>query len=153
MTAIIPIQLQDIGRPLSNFATNLDIAQAALLALFQQDYRDQTPLARQVRTTAGTELLIRIHPFVTAAQAVEGTVVTFIDMTEQNEMQTRLQHYMDELEQSNAMLEQFARVASHDLRAPLSIRTRGWRSPGERRSATVVLYSFRKRRAKSGRGS
>ena len=52
-------------------------------------------------------------------QAVEGTVVTFIDITEQNEMQLRLQHYMDELEQSNATLEQFARVASHDLRAPL----------------------------------
>ncbi|WP_179130913.1 chemotaxis protein CheB [Candidatus Entotheonella palauensis] len=115
VTTMVPLQPQDIGRPLNHFVTTLDMAQATFLELLQQVYRNQTPQTRKVKTTTGIEFLMRIHPFVTASQEVEGTVVTFVDMTEQNEMQAQLQHYMAD----NLALEQFAHVVSHDLKAPL----------------------------------
>jgi signal transduction histidine kinase len=48
-----------------------------------------------------------------------GTAVVRIDVTESKDHEERIATYVAEIERSNAELEQFAYIASHDLREPL----------------------------------
>ncbi len=82
LTAVIPLQPQDIGRPLNHFTTLLTLERESLDPLLTQVLQHRTPLTREVLTTTGTSYLMRIHPFVNSMDTVEGTVVTFIDITE-----------------------------------------------------------------------
>lgn len=50
---------------------------------------------------------------------VLGIVALFTDVTDRKEIDRRLRHQAHDLQRSNAELEQFAYVASHDLKAPL----------------------------------
>ncbi len=112
ITTAIPLRPQDVGRPLNHFTTLLDTSGDVLSELLKRVLEDQVPQTHEVRTQTGRQLLMRLHPFLTETQDIEGTVVTFVDITEQNEMQVQLQH-------SNAARNQFVHVASHDLKAPL----------------------------------
>lgn len=59
------------------------------------------------------------HPDRGADGEVRGFMAIGLDITELREMERALQERSDELSRSNQDLEQFAYVASHDLKAPL----------------------------------
>ena len=50
---------------------------------------------------------------------ITGAVVVFKDISERKQAEAEREHLMGELEEINAELEQFAYIASHDLKAPL----------------------------------
>jgi len=85
------------------------------------------------QSAEGRWYILRIFPYRTVAAVVEGVVITFVDISELRRTEEELQRRMqlnDTLEQrvaerstaltrSNQDLDQFAYVASHDLRSPL----------------------------------
>ncbi|CCH55909.1 Phytochrome-like protein cph1 [Fibrisoma limi BUZ 3] len=56
---------------------------------------------------------------VSVSKLGDGVLVNFLDITPAKRYENQLQHTIEELQQSNKNLEQFAYVASHDLQEPL----------------------------------
>jgi len=63
---------------------------------------------------------VALAPAFDAADALAGVVATLHDVTELVDASRELQHLVEDLQHANEGLEQFARIASHDLREPLN---------------------------------
>jgi two-component system, chemotaxis family, CheB/CheR fusion protein len=70
----------DVGRPLSDLAMLLDYPD--LLSDAESVLRSLRPLAKQASAPDGSWYDVRIQPYRTARNAIEGLVVTFVDITE-----------------------------------------------------------------------
>ncbi len=99
----------DVGRPIGDLRLRLGVD--SLDDLIQGVIDNVQPVEREVRVGDGWSLL-RIHPYRTNDNRIDGAVVVVIDITD-------LKRTRDELEQSNHDLQQFAAFTSHELRAPL----------------------------------
>ncbi|OAN63188.1 hypothetical protein A6A05_06460 [Magnetospirillum moscoviense] len=67
----------------------------------------------------GHHLSNTIFPLIGPDDRVRQVIVYSRDITEQVEAEARIQAHLAEIKRSNAELEQFAYIASHDLREPL----------------------------------
>jgi two-component system CheB/CheR fusion protein len=76
-----PVIDQDIGRPITHFAVNFDYPQ--LMQDLQQTLKSLTPRQRTVCLENGTTYQVRILPYRTSDDTIEGLIMTFVDITEQ----------------------------------------------------------------------
>jgi PAS domain S-box-containing protein len=89
VTQLINLIRSDIGRPLAHIVNNLQGYDRLVLDV--QDVLDTlTPKEVEVQTHAGAWHLLRIRPYRTLENVIEGAVITFLEVTEQRRAQTVL---------------------------------------------------------------
>jgi two-component system, chemotaxis family, CheB/CheR fusion protein len=88
MTRIINLREADIGRPISDLASTLIYPE--LYADVQETLRSLIFCEKQVPTTDGHWYSVRIMPYRTLSNMIQGAVITFVDITASKELESRL---------------------------------------------------------------
>jgi two-component system CheB/CheR fusion protein len=88
ITRIIHLRDGDIGRPLSDLASTLLYPE--LPADAHETLRTLAACEKQIHTTDGHWFSIRIMPYRTIADVIQGVVITFVDISTAKELEARL---------------------------------------------------------------
>jgi two-component system CheB/CheR fusion protein len=96
-SGIISLIDSDVGRPLAHQSTR--IRDEDLIRDVQQVLDGLIPVEKEVRTVEGKWYVLRIMPYRTRENKIQGAVITFRDIDEQKKAQ-------EELRQANTQLEQ-----------------------------------------------
>jgi two-component sensor histidine kinase len=80
----------DIGRTITDLSHRLK--EDGIAADVEQVLRDLAPVEREVATRDGRWLVMRVRPYRTMDDRIEGAVVTFVDVTTQRVTSERLRH-------------------------------------------------------------
>jgi two-component system CheB/CheR fusion protein len=89
VTKIINLIQHDVGRPVGHLASNL-VGYDRLAEDTRMVLADLAPREAEVQTRDGQWHLMRIMPYRTVENVIEGAVLTFIDITRQKEVQEQL---------------------------------------------------------------
>jgi PAS domain-containing protein len=85
---IISLRDSDVGRPLSDLTTHLDYPE------LQADVRDMLRTLvvseKQIRGSEGQWFSVRVMPYRTHDEVIDGAVITFVDITAAKELEARL---------------------------------------------------------------
>ena len=88
ISRIVHLRAADVGRPLSELATTLiypemhtDVRETLRTLAFSE---------KQIATSDGRWFTVRIMPYRTLANVIEGVVITFVDITVAKELESRL---------------------------------------------------------------
>ena len=87
-TSIIKLIAGDAGRPITDIATGLDYP--GLAADARQVLRSLAFIEKQVATRDGRWFLVRIMPYRTLENRIDGVVITFSNITEAKALETQL---------------------------------------------------------------
>ncbi|MDW5317498.1 chemotaxis protein CheB [Rhizobium sp. PL01] len=107
----------DIGRPLADLSS-LAI-DTTLLTDAKSVLVDHAPLEHKIEAKSGLWYMRRIMPYLDEDHAIEGVVITFVDVTEQRRTSEALRVAKKQADIANAAKSRFLAAASHDLRQPL----------------------------------
>lgn len=108
-----------IGSDFCDYFSEPEKARAAYRQVFADGLVHDYPLAIRHASGRLREILYNATVFCNQDGEVEGAFATARDVTKQKEAESEAQRYMQELERSNAELQDFASIASHDLQEPL----------------------------------
>jgi len=97
---IINLIPSDVGRPVGHIVSNL-VGYDLLVTDAKAVLDTLVPQEKQVQTTTGAWFTMRIRPYRTLDNVIEGVVITFVDVTEMKRIE-------QELEKVNAQLRQAA---------------------------------------------
>ncbi len=88
VTELFSITQTDEGRPITDFAHQLqyeDLVKDARAVLL-----DLTPLRREVRRRSGRWFDMRLRPYRTVDDKIDGVVITFVDISERHQVEEQL---------------------------------------------------------------
>ena len=88
ITRIINLREGDIGRPLTDLASTLDYP--TLNDDAKETLKTLTFTEKEITTTDGLWFLVRIKPYRTLSNMIQGVVITLIDITTAKELESRL---------------------------------------------------------------
>ncbi len=88
ITRVVHLRDGDIGRPLSELATTMIYPE--LHADVKETLRTLAFSEKQIATTDGHWFSVRIMPYRTLSNVIQGAVITFVDITVAKELESRL---------------------------------------------------------------
>lgn len=88
ITELFNITRFDIGRPITDFTNRLEYA--ALVEEASQVLRRLMPLEREVQSAQGRYYVLKMRPYRTVEDRVDGVVLTFVDITARLKMERAL---------------------------------------------------------------
>lgn len=88
-TKVYRLVASDVGRALADINSNLEAEN--LLAEAQSVLETLVPFEQELRTTLGTWYLVRIQPYRTLENVIEGVVLTFTDITQRIKVEAAVQ--------------------------------------------------------------
>ncbi len=96
ITQVINLIQSDIGRPVRHFVSNL-VGYSSLIDDVKAVLNDLIPREAEVQTNAGTWYLMRIRPYRTLDNVIEGAVITFVDITERRQAESTVRAQLAEI--------------------------------------------------------
>jgi len=107
VTDLFRITVADEGRPVTDFAHGLDYQD--LVKDAQAVLKDLTPIQREVKSRDGRWYDLRLRPYRTVDDRIDGVVITFVDVTERLNVEQALRASERTLRQDKRLVE-----ISHD---------------------------------------
>ena len=89
-TKAVSLVDSDVGRPLAHLAHNMDVDN--LIELLEEAIQEEIAIEREINLRNREEsLLLRINPYRTENDVLDGVVLTFVDISDITEVQEQLQ--------------------------------------------------------------
>jgi two-component system CheB/CheR fusion protein len=130
-SSMINLILTDIGRPVAHIASNL-VGYTSLVADVQAVLDTLQPKEVPVATTGGRHYTMRIQPYRTLYNVIEGAVISFVDITEMVATQDALRTANDLLRLAVVVRDAHDAITVQDLDGrtlawnPGAVRIYGW---------------------------
>ena len=130
-TQIIHLILSDVGRNVAHFASNLR-GYDSLVADIRIVLNTLVPREVEVQTTAGDYYLMRILPYRTVDNRIEGAVITFVDITEIKQTREALKKANDLTRMAVVVRDSHDAIVMQDMEGrilawnPSACRMYGW---------------------------
>jgi two-component system CheB/CheR fusion protein len=124
---IINLIESDVGRPVGHIASNL-VSYDSLVADARDVLATLMPKEAKVQTTAARWYVMRIRPYRTLNNVIEGAVITFVDVTEMKQVEDALQEATKLLRLSVVVRDAYDAITVQDLEG----RILAWNPEAER---------------------
>jgi two-component system CheB/CheR fusion protein len=130
-TKIINLILSDLGRPVGHIVSNL-VGYDSLVRDVQAVLDSLIPYEVEVQAIEGRWYTLRIQPYRTLENVIEGAVITFVDITEVKKMREALRRQSDQLRLAVVVRDAYDAIIAQDLHGriiawnPGAVRLYGW---------------------------
>lgn len=103
LTELFNVTANDEGRPITDFTHQLEFDDLPTEA--SGVLRNLAPVEREVKSRAGRSYLMRLRPYRTLDDRIDGVVATFFDITERSRIEEALRNSEDQLRQETRLVE------------------------------------------------
>jgi two-component system CheB/CheR fusion protein len=131
VTSIINLIMSDLGRPMGHIVSNL-VGYDNIVADTHAVLDSLIPKEVEVKTKAGAYYTMRILPYRTIDNVIEGAVITFVDITEVKKVQESLRKANELLRLAFVMHDVYDAIIVHDMKGRIiswnhgAVRMYGW---------------------------
>ena len=122
LASIFSLTAGDEGRPIGDFTHRLEYGEQAADA--RRVLADLAPVERTIRSQDGLWFLMRMRPYRTLDDKIEGVVVTFVDVTDRQEAEANWEN------RQKLLLGELSHRVKNSLAVVQSIVTQSLRSSG-----------------------